>query len=51
MEKRKDTGACVSSLICAAREKSDAAGTDEDMETDRVNLCGTEPGPVTHTHG
>lgn len=26
---RDDIGACVSSLICAARERSDAAGEDE----------------------
>lgn len=47
---RDNIGACVSSLICAAREKSDAAGGRRwDMETDRVILCGAEPGPVKLT--
>lgn len=43
-------GACVSTLICVAREKSNAAGErHRDMETDRVILCGAEPGPVMLT--
>lgn len=41
---REDIGACVSSLIYAARERRDAAtgGRRGDAGSDRVNLCATD---------
>lgn len=50
--RREREGTYISSLICAAREGSDTApgGRRRVTETDRVILCGTEPGPVFLSH-
>lgn len=39
--RQRTSGPCVSSLICAASERSDGAGgRRRDVETDRATLCG-----------
>lgn len=44
-------GMCQLFDLCSEGEEWRRRDRRRDMETDRVNLCGTEPGPVTHTHG
>lgn len=44
-------GMCQLFDLCSEGEEWRHRDRRRDMETDRVNLCGTEPGPVTHTHG
>lgn len=42
-------GMCQLFDLCSEGEEWRRRERRRDMETDRVNLCGTEPGPVTHT--